>query len=83
MGWALELLADELVALGEEPHSAYRGQNYGKALVSAAMQDAFARDYWVLYQALETNRSSVALAATLGCHAYARTLGVHLLEGGV
>ena len=72
--------AEEAASIGVLTHPAYREQNYGKAVVSAAMQDAFACGYFVLYQALEANRPSVAVATTLGCQAYAQTLGVHLVE---
>ena len=86
-------LGDELVALahysmwgqnaasiGVLTHPAYRNRGYGKVVVSAAMIDAFSRGHFVLYQTLVANRPSVALAAALGCHDYARTLAVHRVE---
>lgn len=75
--------AEAAASIGVLTHPAHRGQNSGKAIVSAAMQDAFTRGYLVLYQALFANRPSVAVATTLGFQAYAQTLGVHLVEGGV
>jgi len=61
-------------------HPAYRNRGYGKLVVSAAMADAFAHGHLVLYQTLEANRASVALAAALGCQDYARTVAVHLAD---
>ena len=75
------LWAADAASIGVLTHPAHRGQNHGKVVVSAAMQDAFARGYWVLYQALVANRPSVAVAEALGCRAYAHTMGVYLREG--
>lgn len=76
------LWAEDAASIGVLTHPAHRGRAYGKAVVSAAMQDAFDRGYWVLYQTIVANQPSVAVAEALGCRAYAYTMGVHLMAGG-
>ena len=74
------MLAADAASIGVLTHPAYRNCGYGKAVVSAAMADAFSHGHVVLYQTLEANRASVSLAEALGCQDYARTFDVHLVE---
>jgi RimJ/RimL family protein N-acetyltransferase len=72
--------ADDAASIGVLTHPAYRGRGYGKAVVSAAMADAFEHGHLVIYQTLSANHPSVRLATVLGCRDYARTMAVHFVE---
>ena len=71
---------DHAASIGVLTHPSHRNRGYGKVVVSAAMEDAFAHGHFVLYQTLVANSSSVALATALGCQDYARTMAVHLVD---
>ena len=61
-------------------HPAYRGQGYGKAVASAAMKHILDQGSVVLYQTLMDNKPAVAIAESLGCRLYARTMYVAFRE---
>ena len=71
------LWAANAASIGVVTHPAHRGQGYGKAVVSAAMQDAFAQGHIVIYQTLCDNMRSIALAKRLGCQEYAHTFKIY------
>jgi predicted GNAT family acetyltransferase len=64
--------------LGVVTHPGFRGKGYGKAVVSAAMSDAFDLGHFVLYQTLLSNAPSVGLARSLGIREYAQHVAVRL-----
>lgn len=70
--------AADAASIGVLTHPAYRRRGHGKAAVSAAMSDAFARGHFVLFRTLVANHASVALATSLGCREYGRSLAIHL-----
>ena len=74
------LWADDAASIGVLSHPAHRSRGYGKAVVSAAMADAFEQGHLVIYQTLSANHPSVRLATALGCRDYARTMAVHFTE---
>ena len=47
-------------SIGVLTHPSYRGRAYGKAVVSAAMADAFEHGHLVVYQTVLANQPSVA-----------------------
>jgi GNAT superfamily N-acetyltransferase len=82
-------VGDKLVSVGKKTdlsryastpgiltHPSFRGQGFGKAAVTAVMAAIFAEGKSVVYQTLETNTPSVALALSLGCRHDARHLAV-------
>jgi GNAT superfamily N-acetyltransferase len=59
-------------------HPSFRGQGYGRAVVSAVTAYMLAEGYVAQYQTLLDNTSSVAIARALGYRQYATTLAVRL-----
>jgi RimJ/RimL family protein N-acetyltransferase len=75
--------AVDAASIGVLTHPEHRRRGHGKAVVGAAMSDAFSQGFLVLYRTLLANRASVALAESLGCRDYARFLAVHLRRGAL
>lgn len=73
-----EPLGATLLHVGIITHPAYRGQGYGRAVVSAI--SAYGLDDGLVprYQALMANQPSIAIARALGFCQYAETLAVRL-----
>ena len=59
-------------------HPGYRGQGYGKAVLSAATEHGLSQGFLMLYQTLVLNQPAVAAAASLGYKQYATHLAVRL-----
>ena len=59
-------------------HPQYRGQGYGKAVVSRVTADALSRGLVPQYQTLEANMPSMAIGQALGFERYATTVAVRL-----
>jgi GNAT superfamily N-acetyltransferase len=59
-------------------HPQYRGQGYGKAVVSKLTDEALKRGLVPQYRTLEANKSSMALGNRLGFERYATTVAVRL-----
>jgi predicted GNAT family acetyltransferase len=59
-------------------HPQYRGQGYGKAVVSKLTAEALSRGLVPQYQTLEANIPSVVIAQALGFERYATTVAVRL-----
>lgn len=66
--------------IGIVTHPSYRGQGYGRAVVSAIA--AYGLDLGLIpwYQTLQANASSIAIAQSLGFSQYATTLSVRLRQ---
>lgn len=67
--------------IGIVTHPAFRGQGYGRAVVSAMTAAALREGAIPHYQTLAANLASRAIARGLGFTEYARTLAVRLREG--
>jgi len=72
--------ATGVASIGVLTHPAHRACGYGRFVVSAAMAHALEHGHLVVYQTLMSNEPSVAIAKSLGCRDYARTLAVHLVD---
>lgn len=72
---------DALWHIGIVTHPAFRGQGYGRAVVSAVAQHGLARGLVPWYQTLQANAASVAIARSLGFTQYATTIAVRLAIG--
>jgi GNAT superfamily N-acetyltransferase len=59
-------------------HPDYRGQGYGKAVLSAATEHGLSRGFLMLYQTLVLNKPAVAAAESIGYKQYATHLAVRL-----
>ena len=70
---------DDTASIGVLTHPAHRGRGHGKAVVSAAIADAFERGHLVVLQTLESNVAAVGIAKAIGTRDYARTVAVHLI----
>jgi len=68
-----------VASIGVVTHPSHRSRGYGRFAVSAAMAHALEHGRLVVYQTLTSNVPSVALATSLGCRDYARTVAVHLV----
>jgi GNAT superfamily N-acetyltransferase len=63
-------------------HPQYRGQGYGKAVVSGLTAAVLSRGLVPQYRTLEANTPSMALARVLGFERYATTVAVRLRPDG-
>lgn len=72
--------AGTLRQIGIVTHPAFRGQGYGRAVVSAMTATALREGTSPHYQTLAANVASRAIARALGFTEYARTLAVRLRE---
>jgi GNAT superfamily N-acetyltransferase len=73
-----EPLAETLLHIGIITHPEYRGQGYGRAVVSVISAYGLGVGLVPRYQALAANTASVAIARALGFTHYATTLAVRL-----
>lgn len=71
---------DALWHIGVVTHPSYRGQGYGRALVSAATAHGLGLGLIPWYQTLQANTPSIAIALGLGYSQYATTLAVRLRQ---
>jgi len=65
---------DAMAHIGVTTHPAFRGQGYGKAVVSGIGQHALAHGYVLQYRTLRANNPSLRIAAALGFQDYGTTL---------
>jgi predicted GNAT family acetyltransferase len=59
-------------------HPQYRGQGYGRAVVSRLTEEVLRQGLVPQYRTLEANQPSMAIARTLGFAYYATTVAVRL-----
>jgi ribosomal protein S18 acetylase RimI-like enzyme len=70
---------EETVAMpGIITHPAYRGQGFGKAVLSAAIEHGLSNGFLMLYQTRVANRPALTAAESLGYKQYATHLAVRL-----
>jgi len=69
-------LEDGAGRVGVVTHPAYRRQGWGRAAVSLATEHGLRAGHLMLYQTLEANAASVALASALGYRRYASHIAV-------
>jgi GNAT superfamily N-acetyltransferase len=72
---------DTLWHIGIVTHPAYRGQGYGRAVVSAVAAHGLGRGIVPWYQTLQANMPSVAIARNLGFTQYGETIAARLAIG--
>jgi len=71
-----EIWAGTIAQIAVITHPNYRGQGYGKAVVSQLTEEALNRGLVPQYRTLETNSSSMTIARELGFERYATTVAV-------
>lgn len=67
---------DDASLLGVICHPQFRGKGYGKAVITAAAEDALLKNYPVRYQALCSNKGSLGLAASIGVRECGKNIAV-------
>lgn len=72
-----DMWTEYAASIGVITHPNFRNRGYGKAVVSAAIQDAIDNGHLAIYQTLLDNSHSVLLAKRLGFKEYAQTLKVY------
>ena len=65
-------------AVGVVTHPRHRHHGYGRAVATAATAHALKQGFVMLWQTLESNTPSMAIARTLGYQPYARTIAIRL-----
>ncbi|MDE3096029.1 MAG: GNAT family N-acetyltransferase [Chloroflexota bacterium] len=73
---------ERLRAVGVVTHPARRRRGYGRAVAAAATAHGIEDGRVMLWQTLEANAPSMAIARALGYQPYARTIAVRLRGGG-
>jgi RimJ/RimL family protein N-acetyltransferase len=73
-----EAWGDRLRAVGFITHPSRRHRGYGLAVGSAATAHGIAGGYVMIWQTLESNAPSMAVAKRLGYQPYARTIAIRL-----
>jgi len=73
-----ELWGNAIAHIAVITHPQYRGQGYGKAVVSRLTAEVLRQGLVPQYQTLETNTASLAIARGLGFERYATTVAVRL-----
>jgi predicted GNAT family acetyltransferase len=74
----LRNLDEHQLFVGILTHPEYRGQGYGKAVVSAMTEYGIGSGGVLAYRTLSSNNPSVGIARSLGYQEYATTLAVRL-----
>jgi predicted GNAT family acetyltransferase len=73
-----EIWGGTIAQIAVVTHPKYRGQGYGKAVVSKLTEEALNRGLVPQYRTLQANSSSMTIARELGFERYATTVAVRL-----
>ena len=69
---------EQVRATGVVTHPRHRRHGYGRAVAAAATAYGVQHGFVMLWQTLESNRASLAIAKSLGYQPYARTIAISL-----
>jgi GNAT superfamily N-acetyltransferase len=73
-----ESWGEHVRAVGVVTHPRHRGHGYGRAVATAATAHGLKQRFVMLWQTLESNAPSMAIARTRGFQPYARTIAIRL-----